>query len=157
MGVKRGLGQQSRLKSFENSVLRKIFGTKCDVVIGDWKEVYKQKRQEIYSSLNFNQVIESRKKEMRGVRNTCGEKGGACRIWCGNLMDSDHLDKVGVEGPLRRYLYFDVVEGLAWSHEPKSYAGGSFCYWPPMPNRSRVMTQTKRDNLVLQFGGWAWG
>jgi hypothetical protein len=26
-----------------------------------------------------------------------------------------------------------------------------------MPERSRVMTQTKRDNLVLQVGGLAWG
>jgi len=28
---------------------------------------------------------------------------------------------------------------------------------PPMPDRSRVMTQTKRDTLVLQVGGWAQG
>jgi hypothetical protein len=26
-----------------------------------------------------------------------------------------------------------------------------------MPDRSRVMTQIKRDTLVLQFGGLAWG
>jgi hypothetical protein len=29
----------------------------------------------------------------------------------------------------RRYPYFDVVVGLVWSHDPKSYAGGSLCYW----------------------------
>ena len=28
---------------------------------------------------------------------------------------------------------------------------------PPMPDRSKVMTQTKRDTLVLQVGGWVWG
>jgi hypothetical protein len=28
---------------------------------------------------------------------------------------------------------------------------------PPMPDRSRVMTQTKRDTLVLQVGDLAWG
>jgi hypothetical protein len=27
----------------------------------------------------------------------------------------------------------------------------------PMPDRSKVMTQTKWDTLVLQVGGWAWG
>jgi hypothetical protein len=27
----------------------------------------------------------------------------------------------------------------------------------PMPDRSKVMAQTKRDTLVLQVGGWAWG
>jgi hypothetical protein len=26
-----------------------------------------------------------------------------------------------------------------------------------MPDRSRVMAQTKSDTLVLQVGGWAWG
>jgi hypothetical protein len=31
--------------------------------------------------------------------------------------------------PLRRYPYFDVVVGLVWSHDPKSCAGGSVCYW----------------------------
>jgi hypothetical protein len=29
----------------------------------------------------------------------------------------------------RRYPYFDVVVGLVWPHDPKSYAGGSVCYW----------------------------
>ena len=27
----------------------------------------------------------------------------------------------------------------------------------PMPDRSRVMTQKKRDTLILQAWGWAWG
>jgi hypothetical protein len=31
--------------------------------------------------------------------------------------------------PPRRYPYFDVVVGLVWSHDPKSYAGGGICYW----------------------------
>jgi hypothetical protein len=29
----------------------------------------------------------------------------------------------------RRYPYFDVVVGFVWSHDPKSYADGSVCYW----------------------------
>ena len=28
---------------------------------------------------------------------------------------------------------------------------------PPMPERSRMITQTKRGTLVLQVGSWAWG
>jgi hypothetical protein len=28
---------------------------------------------------------------------------------------------------------------------------------PPIPDRSRVMAQTKRDTLVLQVGSLAWG
>jgi len=28
---------------------------------------------------------------------------------------------------------------------------------PPMPDWLQVITQTKRDTLVLHVGGWAWG
>jgi len=46
-----------------------------------------------------------------------------------------------------------------WSYDPESYAGSSVCYWlgPPMPDRSRVMTQTKRNSLAFQVRGWASG
>jgi len=36
-------------------------------------------------------------------------------------------------GSPRRYPYFDVVEGLAWSHEPEIYAGSSVCHWYGLP------------------------
>jgi hypothetical protein len=56
----------------------------------------------------------------------------------------------------QRYPYFDVVVGLAWSHDPQSYHGGSDATFTASRAR-QVMTQTKRDTLVLQVGGWAWG
>jgi hypothetical protein len=31
--------------------------------------------------------------------------------------------------PPQRYPYFDIVVALVWSHDPKSYAGSSICYW----------------------------
>jgi hypothetical protein len=37
---------------------------------------------------------------MSRARNTREEKGGACGVWCGNLMENEHLDKVGVEGTI---------------------------------------------------------
>jgi len=54
----------------------------------------------------------------------------------------------------RRHPYFDVVVGLVTSYDPESYAGGSLLLvGSPMPDRSKVMTQTKRDALALQVGG----
>jgi len=42
--------------------------------------------------------------------------------------------------------YFDVVVGLARSYDPESYAGSSLLpVGSPMPDRSKLMTQTKRD------------
>ena len=35
------------------------------------------------------------------------------------------IDSTYYKSPPKKYPYFDVVEGLAWSNEPKSYAGGS--------------------------------
>jgi len=40
--------------------------------------------------------------------------------------------------------------GLATSYDPESYAGGSLLLvGSPMPDRSKVMTHTKRDALAL--------
>jgi hypothetical protein len=48
----------------------------------------------------------------------------------------------------------DVVVGLARSYEPESYADGSLAAGrSPMPDRSKMMDQTKRDTLILQVGG----
>jgi len=51
-----------------------------------------------------------------------------------------------------------VVE-LAFSNYPESYAGSSVAtiVGSTMPDRSKVITQTKRDTLFLCVGGWAWG
>jgi hypothetical protein len=49
-----------------------------------------------------------------------------CKEWltaCTVLCRSD------VSRAPRRYPCFDVVVGLVWSHDPKSYAGSSVCYW----------------------------
>ena len=43
--------------------------------------------------------------------------------------------------PHRRYPYFDVVVGLAWSHDPESYPGGSDATF--MASRAR---QVKGDD-----------
>jgi len=47
-----------------------------------------------------------------------------------------------------------VEVGLERSYDPVSYAGGSLLLvGSPKPDRSKVMTQTKRDALALHVGG----
>jgi hypothetical protein len=47
------------------------------------------------------------------------------------MREADHsppsaeAKNTGTKIPHRRYLYFDVVVGLAWSNDSESYAGGS--------------------------------
>ena len=56
------------------------------------------------------------------------------------------------------YPQFDIMVGLVWSDDPESYAGGSVPTGrASIPDRSKVMTQTKGDTLVLQVWGWVWG
>jgi hypothetical protein len=50
-----------------------------------------------------------------------------------------------------------VVVGLTWLNDPQNYTGGSVLIGPSMSERSKVMTKTIRDTLVLQIGSWACG
>jgi hypothetical protein len=58
----------------------------------------------------------------------------------------------------RRYAYFDVVVGLAWSYDPESYAGGSVA-----AGRVSHAGQVEGDDSDKKgypgppVGGWAWG
>ena len=57
--------------------------------------------------------------------------------------------------PLQSHPYLGAAAGLARSYDPDSYAGGSLLLvGTPLPDRSNVMTQTKKDALALQVGGW---
>jgi hypothetical protein len=66
--------------------------------------------------------------------------GAVTPLWADTISQNPHfIDKTyfwytniygtsDVESP-RNYPYFDVMVELVCSHDPKSYAGGSVCYW----------------------------
>jgi hypothetical protein len=58
----------------------------------------------------------------------------------------------------RRYPYFEVVVGLVWSHDPKSYV--AVAYATGRASHARQVKgddPDKRDTVVLQVGGLSWG
>jgi hypothetical protein len=55
MGAK--LGQEHRLRVFENRVLRRIFGPKRDEVTGGWRELHNEELHNLYSSPNIIKMI----------------------------------------------------------------------------------------------------
>jgi hypothetical protein len=67
------LGEEHRLRVFENRVLRKIFGPKR-VEDGSWRKLHNDKLHSLYSSPNIVKVIKSRR--MRWV-------GHAALVWDG--------------------------------------------------------------------------
>jgi len=51
------------------------------------------------------------------------------------------------------YTYFDIAIGFVWSNDIVSYAGGNVATSTASHVvRSKVMTQTKRDAVVLYVG-----
>jgi hypothetical protein len=78
--------------------------------------------------------------------------------WCIHRQQCKYSNKrncfifTGMSFAPRKYTYFDAAVGRAWSYDPESYAGGSVA-----TSRVSHAGKTKRDTLVLQVGGLAWG
>jgi hypothetical protein len=76
------LREEHRLRAFENSVLRRIFGPKREKD-GLWKKLHNDELHSLYSSLNIFRVIKSR--TMRGAGHVAcmGEGRGVYRVLVG--------------------------------------------------------------------------
>jgi hypothetical protein len=76
------LREESRLRGFENRVLRRVFGPKRDEVTGGWKKFYNEELSNLYSLPNIVRVVKSRRMRWAGhvARMGGGEK---CSQGCG--------------------------------------------------------------------------
>jgi hypothetical protein len=55
------LGEEYRLRIFENRMLRRIFGPKTDEVTGEWRRLHNKELYALYSSPNIIRVMKSRR------------------------------------------------------------------------------------------------
>ena len=74
------LRKESRLRVFENRVLRGEFGPKRDGVTGDWRKIHNKELNGTYSSPNFVRVIKSRIMRWPGHVARMGETRGAYKV-----------------------------------------------------------------------------
>jgi hypothetical protein len=70
------LREDPRLRVFENTVLRKIFGPKRDEVTGQWRRLHNEELNDLYSSPTIIRVIKSRRMRWAGHVARMGVKLG---------------------------------------------------------------------------------
>ena len=75
--------EERRLRVFKNRVLRRIFGPKRDEVTGEWRKLYNEELNDLYSSPNIVRVIKSRIMRWAGHVTRMGERSGVCRVLMG--------------------------------------------------------------------------
>ena len=75
------LREESRLRVFENRVLRRIFGSKREEETGEWGKLHNEELNDLYSSPNIIRVIKSRR--MRWARHVArmGREEACTGFW----------------------------------------------------------------------------
>jgi hypothetical protein len=64
----------TKLRVFENRVLRRIFGPKRDEVTGEWRRLHSEELNDLYSSPNIFRLIKSRRRDGRGMWHVWGRE-----------------------------------------------------------------------------------
>ena len=65
---------------FENRILRRIFGPKRDEVTREWRKLYNEELNDLYSLPNIVWVIKSRRIKWAGHVARMGERRGVYRV-----------------------------------------------------------------------------
>ena len=77
------MGEERKLRVFENMVLRRIFGPRRDEVTGEWRRLHNEELSDLNSSPNVVRVIKSRRMRWAGHVVRMGEERGAYRVLVG--------------------------------------------------------------------------
>jgi hypothetical protein len=102
--------EESRLRVFENKVLRRIFGPKRDEVTGEWRRLHNKELYAPYSP-NIIRMIKSRRLRWAGHVARMGERRGAYRVLVGKPEGRNHLKDPGVDGKIILKLTFERLDG----------------------------------------------
>jgi hypothetical protein len=81
------LREDSKLRVFENRVLRRIFDPKRDEVTGEWRKLHYEELSDLYCSTNIIWVIRSRRMRWEG-HVACMRRGEVhTEFWWENLSE----------------------------------------------------------------------
>ena len=65
--------------------MRRIFGPRRDEITGEWRRLFKEELNDLYSSPNILQLIKSRRMRWAGHVTRMGEERGVYRVLVGKL------------------------------------------------------------------------
>ena len=74
------LREERRLRVFDNTVLKRIFGPKRDEMAGEWRKLHNEELNDLYCSPNIIRVIKSRRMRWGGNVARMGERRGVYRV-----------------------------------------------------------------------------
>ena len=116
---------ETKLRVFENRVLRKIFGPRRDEVTGEWRRLHNEELNDLYSSPNIVRVIKWRRMSWAGHVVRMGEERGCIGSWWGNRREGDYWRDLGVDGRILERISgrwdVGIWTGLGW---PRIETGG---------------------------------
>jgi hypothetical protein len=93
------LWKESRLRVFENRVLRRIFGRKRDEVTAEWRKLHNEELIDLYSSPNIVRLIKSRRMRWAGHVSGMGEGRVVYRVL---VVKAERKRPLGI--PRRRWV-----------------------------------------------------
>jgi hypothetical protein len=77
------LREENRLRVFENTVLRRIFGPRRDEVTGEWRKLHNEELHTLYSSLDIIRQVKSRRMRWAGHVARMGEERKLYKVLVG--------------------------------------------------------------------------
>jgi hypothetical protein len=109
------LGEEHRLRVFENRVLRKIFGPKREED-GSWGKLHNDELHNLHSSQKSVRVIKSRRMRWAGHVARMGEGRGVYRVLVGRLESKRQLGRPrpSWEDNIKMDLRETGIDGANW-------------------------------------------
>jgi hypothetical protein len=108
------LREEHRLRVSENTVLRRVFGSKRDEVTEEWRKLNNEELNDLYYSPNIIRVIKSGRMRWEAHVARMGESRNVYRILVGKYEGKNTLGR-----PIHRYYNITPnlleVDGEAWT------------------------------------------
>ena len=89
------LREERKLRVFEKTVFRRIFGPRRDEVTGEWRRLHNEELNDFYSAPNIVRVIKSRRMRWVGHVTRMGDERGVYRVLVGKPEGKRPLGRPG--------------------------------------------------------------